>query len=899
MGMTDPARPDPDALLARVHQETARAGRGRLKIFLGASPGVGKTFAMLEAAQAARAAGIDVVVGVVETHGRRETAERLEGLPELPRHAVAHRGVVLEEFDLDAAIARRPAVLLLDELAHTNAPGSRHAKRWQDVRELLAVGIDVHTTLNIQHIESLNDVVAQITGVTVRETVPDSLLDDAAELELVDVSPDVLQARLREGKVYLPAQAERALDRFFSRGNLIALRELALRQTADRMDAEMRDWRSGAGVQGPWAAGERVLVAIAPTPEAPRLVRAGWRLAVALKAECVVLHVETAAVRASSASMREAVQEALRLAQELGARVATVAADDVGTELLAWARRENVTRIVVGRSRRSNWLQRLRRSPIDRLLSVHDGIDVHVLAPRGMESETRPDAPDSVGRSTSWREHGIAVGWVIGAAVLGLIVRGLLSTTDIAMLFLLAIALAGVKAPRAAGIVAAVVGIGLFDLLFVPPYGTFAVTDAAYLLTFVVMLGIALAMTQLTGGIRERADAARARERRTAALLELAQELAMAGTEQVVGAAVQRRLSDSIGAEATLVLGDGQGELRSLVTSSVPLDDRELAVARWAVNRREAAGLGTATLPTAAARWVPLVVGTQTIGAMGVRMADGDALRAPERRLFLEAVAGQAAVALERLRLADRTQRDRVEIEAERLRTALLSSLSHDLRTPLAAVEGAATTLLREEMVPDPKARVELLETVRDEARRMGRLVTNLLEMVRVESGSLQVQQEWQSVEEIVGVALMRCDPLLAGLAVTTSVPEDLPLLRVDGLLLEQVFVNLIENAARYAGVGGEVRITARTIGREIELVVEDRGPGVMAGEEEAIFEKFARGGNAAGGGVGLGLAICRGIVTAHGGRIHAERREGGGLRMIITLPLPDEQPVAPPEVTA
>lgn len=897
--MTDAARPDPDALLARVQLDAARAGRGRLKIFLGASPGVGKTFAMLEAAQAAHAAGVDVAVGVVETHGRRETAERLEGLPMLSRHPVAHRGVVLEEFDLDAAIARRPAVLLLDELAHTNAPGSRHAKRWQDVRELLAVGIDVHTTLNIQHIESLNDIVAQITGVTVRETVPDSLLDDAAELELVDVSPDVLQARLRDGKVYLPSQAERALERFFTRGNLIALRELALRQTADRMDAEMRHWRSGAGIQGPWAAGERVLVAVAPTDEAPRLVRAGWRLAAALRAECVVLHVETADVRRTSPAMREWVQAALRLAQELGARVATVTADNVGDELLAWARRENVTRIVVGRSRRSNWWQRLRRSPVDRLLSGHDGLDVHVLAPRGAAPPAPPVERATTGARLTGQEALGAVAWVAGAALLGLVLRGIVSTTDIAMLFLLAITMAGLRARRAASVLAAVVGIALFDLLFVPPYGTFAISDASYLLTFVVMLAIALAMTRLMGQLREGAEAARARERRTAALLELAQELADAGTETVVGQAVQRRLADSIGAEVSIVLTDGSGGLQPLVTSAVPLDERELAVARWAVQRREAAGLGTATLPTASARWIPLPVGDQVIGAMGVRMPDGDPIRAPDRRLFLEAVAGQAAVALERLRLVDRTQRDRVEIEAERLRTALLSSLSHDLRTPLAGVEGAATTLLRDDLATDPATRHELLETVRDEARRMARLVSNLLEMVRVESGSLQVQREWQALEEIVGVALLRCEPFLGGMAVTTKLPADLPMLRVDGLLLEQVFVNLLENASRYAMAGGEVQIGARQLGAELEVVVEDRGPGVAAGEEEVIFEKFARGGHATGGGVGLGLAICRGIVTAHGGRIRAERREGGGLRMVITLPLPSEQPLAPPEVAS
>lgn len=895
--MSEPARPDPDALLARVRQDAARAGRGRLKIFLGASPGVGKTFAMLEAAQLARAAGADVVVGVLETHGRRDTAALLDGLEQVPRLAMMHRGVALEEFDLDAALQRRPAILLVDELAHTNAPGTRHAKRWQDVRELLAAGIDVHTTVNVQHIESLNDVVAQITGVTVRETVPDAMLDEADEIELVDVSPEVLLARLREGKVYLPTQAERAADRFFKRGNLMALRELALRRTAERVDAEMREWRSEAGVQGLWPAGERVLVAVAPTPDATRLVRAGWRLAVALKAECIVLHVETAEVRRVAPAMRESVQAALRLAQELGARVATVTGTDVGDELLDWARRENVTRIVVGRSRRTGWLQRLRHSPVDRVLGGHDGLDVHVLAPRGPDAAVpRAERPPPAARPPG-REVVTAITWVLGAALLGMGLRGIVSTTDIAMLFLLAITVAGLRAGRRASVLTAVLGIALFDLLFVPPYGTFAVSDVSYLLTFVVMLGIALAMTRLMAQLREGADAARARERRTAALLDLAQELAEAGTEEVVGAAVQRRLADSIGAEVSIVLTDRDGGLQPLGTSALPLDERELAVARWAVQRREAAGLGTATLPTAAARWIPLPVGQETIGAMGVRMRDGDPIRVPERRLFLEAVAGQAAVALERLRLVDRTQRDRVEIEAERLRTALLSSLSHDLRTPLAGVEGAATTLLRDDLATDPVTRRELLETVRDEARRMARLVSNLLEMVRVESGSLQVQHEWQALEEIVGVALIRCEPFLGGMTVTTALPADLPLLRVDGLLLEQVFVNLLENASRYAVAGGAVHISARQLGGELEVVVEDRGPGVAPGEEEVIFEKFARGGHATGGGVGLGLAICRGIVTAHGGRIRAERRDGGGLRMIITLPLPSEQPLAPPEV--
>ncbi|MES2304020.1 MAG: sensor histidine kinase KdpD [Gemmatimonadota bacterium] len=896
--MTDASRPDPDALLARMRDAAGRQRRGRLKIFLGASPGVGKTFAMLEAARAMALAGKDVIAGVVETHGRVDTAALLQGLQRLPMIQHAYRGKVLEEFDLDGALALRPALILVDELAHTNVTGSRHAKRWQDVQELLAAGLDVYTTVNIQHIESLNDVVAQITGVTVRETIPDAVLDEADELELVDVSPDVLLERLRAGKVYLPAQAERALEHFFTRGNLMALRELALRRTAQQVDAEMLDWREEAGIRRAVPAGERVLVAIPASPDAPRLVRAGWRLATALRAECLVLHVETVEVRRASAPDRSAVVEALRLAEELGARAQTVTGIDVGAELIAWAHEENVTRLVVGRAHGASWTRRFRRSPVDRLLAAQEGIDVHVLALREGPVTRAEEARLSLWRG-SVGEYGVALMWVTVAAGFGFVVRDVLSTTDIAMGFLLSVAFAGGRSRPGPGIAAAIASIALFDFAFVPPYYTFAVSDGRYFVTFVVMLLVAIAVSRLTSRSREQAIAARARERQTGALLELAKELALATAPAFVAEAVSRRIRDSIGAEvAVLVTGAGD-TLELAAPSAITLDDKELTVARWARDRRESAGFGTATLPTATAFWAPLAVAEGAVGALGVRPKTGELLRAPERRQFLDAVAGQAALALERLRLMQRTQHDQVEIEGERLRTALLSSLSHDLRTPLAAVEGAATTLRRDLDALDPATREDLLTTILEEARRMGRLISNLLDMVRVESGSLQVQREWQSVEEVIGVALLRVDNALAGLRVAVEVPADLPLLRVDGLLIEQVLVNLLENAVRYGSAGKEITVWAHRTGDAVEIGVADRGPGVAAAELDRIFEKFHRGAGASAGGIGLGLAICRAIIAAHGGTIYAELRDGGGLQVIIRLPLPGDQPAPVPEAVA
>lgn len=888
--MSDPRRPDPTRLLARIQAARDNAGRGRLKVFLGAFPGAGKTFAMLEAARAAHEDGRDVLVGVVETHGRRETEILLAGLNVMPRRIRDHRGVRLAEFDLDAALTRHPSLLLVDELAHTNAPGSRHLRRWQDVDELLLHGIDVYTTINIQHIESLNDVVAQITGVTVRETVPDNVIDGADQLELVDVSPEVLEERLRAGKVYLPAQAARALEQFFRRGNLIALRELALRRTAQQVDAEMREWREGEGLDRTLPATERVLVAVPAGTGARRLVRTGWRLSQALRGECIALHVETPDVRRLPVEPRQSATRALHLAQELGARPVILSGERPIDELLAYARRENVTRIVVGRPLRPiRWPWQ--RSLAEELVAGTEAIDVHVV-PLRLDAEL-VRRRRMAGSPAHPREFLAAIGRAILAAAIALPVRGIVSTTDVAMLFLLSVAITGARSGATASAVAAVASIALFDFVFVPPYYGLTVWNAQYLLTFVVMLGVGLAVAWLTSRIRSQAVAARAGEQRSAALLDFARELATARDPGVITDAARRRLRETLDAASIIQLADSSGHLVPVTDmGATPLDAHEAAVAQCAFDRRDPAGAGTATLPAAAMQWSPLVVGEHAIGVIGVEPPPTEG--GPERQRFIDAISGQMAVAIERVRLAERTARDHVAIEAERLRTALLSSVSHDLRTPLGAVEGAADTMLTRPDLPESTRR-ELLHTIVEESHRMGRLIGNLLEMVRLETGMLEVQAEWQSVGDVVGIALFRLDAQLARHRVATRVPTELPLIRADGVLLEQAFVNIIENAAKYAPAGTAIVVTAVADGGRMVVSVDDEGPGVAEDDREAIFEKFHRSGAQRAAGSGLGLTIARGIAAAHGGTVTAEESPAGGLRIRIELPIPDQQPLAGP----
>ena len=879
-------RPDPDALLARVHEEERRASRGKLKIFFGASPGVGKTYAMLEEARAKRREGVDVVVGVVETHGRPETAALLDGLETLPRRSIEYRGITLHEFDLDAALARRPGLLLVDELAHTNAPESRHARRSQDVEELLAAGINVYTTLNVQHIESLNDVVAQITGVQVRETVPDSILDQADEVELADLSAEDLLTRLREGKVYVPEQAARAVEQFFRKGNLIALRELALRRTAERVDAQMRGYMREHGIRETWPAGERLLVCIGPNPAGARLVRAGKRMATTLTCEWVVLYVEAPGQRIS-ASDRDALVQNLQLAEELGAQTVTVSGLNPAEEVLAYARAHNATKIVVGKPTHPRWRDRLFGSMLDHLIRRSGDLDVYVIT--GDVDETTARRGPLVGRPSPFADYGRAAAVVVLATLVSVPVLRFLSLTDVAMVFLLGVALVASRYGRGPTILASFLSIALFDFFFVPPRFTFAVSDVGYLLTFGVMLAIALLISGLTLRVRAQAETARERERRTAALYAMSRELAgTRGLGELV-AAVARHVRETFGTPAQIVLPDATGRLEAPIGAppAYPMDEKEQGVAAWVFSRGRVAGAGTDTLPAAQGLYLPLATATGIIGVLGTRPDDPKGFQDPAVQHLLEAFAGQAAVALERALFADRAQREQVEIEAERLRTSLLSSLSHDLRTPLGAITGALSSILEDRGTLSDATRRDLVKAALEESQRMNRLIGNLLDMIRVESGALQVQKEWQPLEEPVGVALIRLEDRLREHPVHVRLPPDLPLVPIDGVLIEQVFINLLENAVKYTPPGTPIEITATAVDGAVRVDVADRGPGLPAGEEARIFEKFYRvPGATSTSGVGLGLTICRGIITAHGGRIWAENRPGGGAMFRFTLPL-------------
>jgi len=891
------SRPDPEDLLRRVQDEELRARRGRLKIFLGAAPGVGKTFTMLEAARAKRAEGLDVVVGVAETHGRSETAALLEGLERIPKRPVEYRETRLEEFDLDAAIARHPALLLVDELAHTNVPGSRHAKRWQDVEELLARGINVYTTLNVQHLESLNDVVAGITGVQVRETIPDVVLERADEVELVDVTADALQQRLREGKVYVPDAAERAIDRFFRKGNLIALRELALRRTAERVDAQMRGYMAERGIRETWAAAERLLVCIGPSPVAARLVRATARMATRLHADWVALHVETLGNQRLSATAREELVRALELAAQLGGRPVTVSGSSVADEILAYARTHNVNRIVVGKPERGGWRDRLRGSLLDALVRRSGAIEVLAITGEEGGEPARPVLP----QRAPWGEYAAAASVALVPTAIGLILRAAeaeLSTTDAAMLYLLGVVVAASRYRQGPAALTSVLSIALFDFAFVPPYYTFSFGDARYGLTFAVMLVVALMMSRLTARVRNQAEASRERERHTATLYALSRDLASARTSDELIGLTLKHLHDTFATESVLFLPDTAGRVRPVEPPAYAIDDRETGVAQWTYDQRQPAGHGTSTLPAAVALYVPLAVSDRSVGVLGIRPTGRHQFRDPGQRRLLDALAGQAAVAFERFTLAERSRRTEVAVEAERLRTTLLSSLSHDLRTPLGAIEGAGTTLLHDDGPSDAGARRELAGTIVQESQRMSRLVANLLDMVRVETGALEVQREWLPLSDVAGVALIRTEDQLEGRRVTTDFPPSLPLVPVDEVLLEQVFVNLLENAAKHTPAGSPIDIGAEEGNDEVVVTVADRGPGVPAGEEERVFDKFQRAGGATGPGVGLGLTICRGIVTAHGGRIWVERRPGGGALFRFTIPIIGTPPTLEAEPT-
>jgi two-component system sensor histidine kinase KdpD len=877
-------RPDPDALLAKVKEQEAREARGKLKLFFGAAAGVGKTYAMLEAARERQAEGIDAVVGYVETHGRAETEALLQGLEVLPPRLVEYRGATLREFDLDAALARRPAIILVDELAHTNAAGSRHTKRWQDVLELLGAGIDVSTTLNVQHLESLNDIVAKITGVVVRETVPDSVLEEADEVELIDLPPDDLLERLREGKVYVPEQAQEAIRHFFRKGNLIALRELALRRTAERVDAQMRVYMRDHAIDQIWPAGERLLVCIGPSPRSVRLVRAAKRMADRLEGEWIAAYVETTAHTRLSPEARERVVNTMRLAEQLGARTVTLSGERMSDEILAFARGRNITKIIVGKPSRRLWRRIVFGSIVDALVEGSGEADVYVISgeaespPLAVPRPRRPQAMD-------WWGYAQAVSVVAVATGVAWLMFPFFQPANLIMTYLLGVIEVATRQSRGPSILASVLSVGAFDFFFVPPYLTFAVSDAEYLITFAVMLLVGLVISNLTLRIRSQAEVAREREQQTAALYAMSREFASTrGIDALLTIAI-RHVSEVFRSQVVVLLADGTGRLGPRGEGQFEVDTNEMAVSRWVYEHRQAAGLGTATLPGARALYLPLLAPHGPVGVLGVRPAASHELDAPERLHQLETFSNQTALAFERARLAEEAQEVQVQAESERLRNSLLSSVSHDLRTPLTAITGAVSTVLDNGDRLDHDTRRDLLESVREEAERLSRLVANLLEMTRLQSGALRLHTEWHQVEEVVGAALRRLRRRLGERAVTTRIP-DLPAAPMDDVLIEQVLVNLLDNVIKYTPPDSPIAIIATATDEAVTIEVADRGPGLPSGEEKRIFEKFYRLPSDAGRGAGLGLAICKGIVEAHRGRIWAQNLPAGGVAFLFTLPL-------------
>lgn len=888
-------RPDPDELLARVQAEEAQQARGKLKIFFGAAAGVGKTYAMLEAARRQRDEGVDVVVGCVETHGRAETEALLEGLEILPRRTVRYRGTTLHEFDLDAALARRPTLILVDELAHTNAPDSRHTRRWQDVFELLAAGIDVYTTVNVQHLESLNDVVAQITEVVVRETVPDRILEQADEVELVDLTPGDLLQRLKEGKVYIPQQAEWAAHNFFRKGNLIALRELALRSTAERVDAQMQTYKRDHAITQTWPARERLLVCVSPSPLSARLVRAACRMATGLHAEWLAVYVETPA-RLRDAD-RERVVQTLCLAEQLGAETVTLTGHNVSEEIVTYARSRNVNKIVIGKPTYPRWKEVVFGSIVDELVRRSGDIDVYVMT--GDRDDSHPAAPTGVERASQWSAYGWGLLAVSICTALAWLMFPLFDLANLTMVYLLGIVVIATRGGRGPSILASILSVAALNFCFVEPRFTLLVSDPQFLITFGVMLVVALIISTLTVRVRQQAEAARQRERRTAALYALTREFASKRGLQNLPRAAVRHIGEVFESQAVVLLPDVSGRvfLQTGDQELFGLEASEQGVAQWVYDHNQMAGLGTDTLPGSKALYLPLIASQKTVGVLGVRPAQPQRMLDPEQLHLLETFASQTALAIERALLAEEAQQARVQIETERLRNSLLSSVSHDLRTPLATITGATSSLLEDEAAINASTRRDLIQAVYEEANRLNRLVSNLLDMTRLESGAVQVTKEWQPLEEVVGAALTRLDRRLREHLVITCLPPDLPLVPIDGVMVEQVFINLLENVVKYTPPGSPIDISAQWDGEYVLVEVADRGPGLHPGDEQHIFDKFYRVRQVMNDGVGLGLAICRGIIEAHGGRIWAENRPGGGAVFAFTLPLNGKPPTVEAEV--
>jgi two-component system, OmpR family, sensor histidine kinase KdpD len=887
-------RPSPEALLAQAQREESAAGK--LKIFVGAAPGVGKTYKMLEEARTKRKDGIDVVVGVVETHGRAETEALLAGLEAIPRRRMDYRGRTLEEMDIDAIVARRPALVLVDELAHTNAPGLRHPKRYLDVEELLANRIDVYTTVNVQHIESLNDVVAQITRVRIRETVPDSIFDRADAIELVDLTPDDLIQRLKEGKVYIPQQAERALAHYFSPGNLTALRELALRCTAERVDEQLLTHMQARAIQGPWAAGERVLVCVSEDPRAAGLVRYAKRLADRLHGPWTALSVESRRTLQLSEEERDRLADTLRLAQALGGEPITIPGGGgrIADDVLDYAHANNVTQIVIGKSSRTRWFEILHGSVVHELVRRSGNISVHVIAGDAVPGEPIPRKTVRTAQrqpAFDWRGYLVAAAAVALALGVSFVINARLGVENVNLVFLTAIVGIAARYGLWPSLFASVIASLCYNFFFLPPIYTFTITDPVNIAAFIFFIIMAVVVSNVAARVRTQALAAMQRARTTESLYAFSRKLAGVGTLDDVLWATAYQTALMLNVRVVLLLpDDGKISVKAGYPPEDTLDHADLAAANWAWENDRSAGRGSDTLPGAKRLFLPMRTGRGPIGIMGIDSDKPGPLLTPDQRRLLDALMDQAALAIERVRLVADMDSVKRTLETDRLRSALLTSISHDLKTPLAAVLGAAGTFRGLGQVLDDSQKADLLATIIDESERLNRFIANLLDMTRLEAGAVVPNAALHDVGEILDSALRRAAKILAQHRVEVDLGADLPMLQLDPVLFEQVLFNLLDNAAKYAPARTTIRIAGWRESAAVYLQVIDEGEGIPPGDLEQIFDKFYRvqKGDQVRAGTGLGLAISRGFVEAMQGTIVAgNRTDRSGAVFTIRLPVP------------
>ncbi len=889
-------RPSPEALLEAARREESRAGK--LRIFVGAAPGVGKTYALLENARARQSDGYDVVVGVVETHGRKETEALLAGLEIIPRRRVEYRGQTLEEMDLDAIIARRPQIAVVDELAHTNAPGSRHPKRYLDVEELLRNGINVYTTINVQHIESLNDVVAQITRVRVRETVPDTIFDRADAVELVDLTPADLIQRLKEGKVYIPEQAGRALEHFFSPANLTALRELALRRTAERVDEQLLTEMQARAIPGPWAAGERILVCVSEDPRAAGLVRFTKRLADRLRAPWTALYVESRRSLQLSEEERDRIADTLRLAQALGGEQVTIPGGDrrIADDVIAYAQANNITQVVIGKTHRSRWFEIIHGSIVHDLVRRCGNISIHVIAGDDIAGEPIPRKSVRTAEAAppfDYRPYLVSLVAVAGAVAASAVIRPMLGIENVDLVFLTAVVGIASRYGLLPSLFASVIASLCYNFFFLPPTYTFTIADPNNVTALFFFIVMAVLVSNVAARVRAQAVTAMGRARTTESLYVFSRKLAGVGTLDDVLWAMAYQTALMLKVRVVLLLPEGHSiAVKAGYPPEDTLGEADIAAAQWAWDSDRPAGRGSDTLPGAKRLFLPMHTGRGKIGIVGIDDDKSGPLLSPDRRRLLDALMDQAALAIERVRLVEDMDQVKRNVEADRLRSALLTSISHDLKTPLAAVLGAAGTLRDLSPKLSDAEKADLLATVIDESERLNRFIANLLDMTRLDSGAIAPNTAPYDLREIIGSALRRAEKILVGHRVALDLARDVPMLAVDAVLLEQVLFNILDNASKFAPAGSTISIRSFVDSGSACIQIADEGDGIPSADLENIFDKFYRiqKGDHVRASTGLGLAISRGFIEAMKGTIVAANRpDHKGAIFTIRLPIPDE----------